>query len=198
MGKIFAIGLIFCTLFSQSVYAQTTSAWEKEIRLGYGFLSDMQIMLAFTNTYGTISSAIAGEPVSTDYSSTGPVIAGFNFFTSKRLTIGPELNVLQLKRTERYESGAIVRDQFFIVNVSGRLDYRYFMRDAVQLYSGLSLGGAYIVDQSENVANDDRSGFFIAYHLNLLGIRVGKSWAGYAEFGFGRNGLLHVGIAKAL
>lgn len=197
MVRNLAIGLIACTLLSHGLYGQTTSASENEIRLGYGFVSDMQIMLAFTNTYGTIASAIAGDPVSTDYSSAGPVIAGFNFFTSKRVTIGPELNILRLKRTERYESGAIVKDQFFIVNVSGRVDYRYLIRDAVQLYSGLSLGGAYIVDQSVNIAND-RSGFFIAYHLNLFGIRVGKSWAGYAEFGFGRNGLLHIGVAKAL
>jgi hypothetical protein len=197
MVKNLAIGLVVCTLFSEGLYGQTTSAPERAVHLGYGFLSDMQIMLAFSNTYGTISSAIAGDPVSIDYSSTGPIIAGLNFFTSKRVTIGPELNILQLKRTQRYEFGAIVKDQFFIVSISGRVDYRYLMRDAVQLYSGLSLGGAYIVDQSVNVAND-RSGFFIAYQLNLFGIRVGKSWAGYAEFGFGRNGLLHIGIAKAL
>ncbi|HEX8039268.1 MAG TPA: hypothetical protein VF490_08950, partial [Chryseosolibacter sp.] len=138
----------------------------------------------------------SGDPVTSDYSTTGPFIAGYGFYLSKRLTLGPELNFTQLRIKENYSTGERVRDNFVFVNLSARLDFRYVNRESVQMYSGICLGPSYIFDQSTDSSTKDQSGFFVSYQLNFFGIRFGREWAGYAELGFGRNGLLSVGMSR--
>jgi hypothetical protein len=186
---------IICTALLNDLDAQPNPDHARELRVGYGLLSDVRIMAAFAQTYSTISSGISGEPLNSDYSSAGPVIIRWDLLVSRRISLGPELNFVQVKRTEIYSSGQISRDRFFFANLSARIDYCYFNNESVRMYSGLALGPAYIFDRSEGV-EDDRSGFFISYQLNFFGIRFGSEWGGYAEAGFGRNGLLNVGISK--
>lgn len=194
MGKITA-AVIICIVSFQNVFGQIERDPSADFRLGYGFLSDVQMIAAFADTYSTISSGISGDPEHSEYTSAGPVIARYVFFVSRKLSIGPEINLVQVKITERYSTGESIRDRFFFVNISGRVDYHYTNRENLGMYSGIALGPSYIFDQSDN-PSEDRSGFFIAYQLNFFGIRFGKEWGGYAEFGFGRNGLLNVGISK--
>lgn len=186
---------IICFVLLKDLDAQPKTDYVRELRIGYGLLSDVRIMAAFADTWSTISSGISGDPLSADYASAGPVIIRWDLLVSRRITLGPELNFVQLKRTEVYSSGQVIRDRFFFANLSARVDYCYFNNDGVRMYSGLALGPSYIFDRSEGV-EDDRSGFFLSYQLNFFGIRFGREWGGYAEAGFGRNGLLNVGISK--
>lgn len=156
----------------------------------------MQIIAAFSDVYTDFASTLSGEPVSSDYPSVGPFILGSTFFLSKRIAVGPEINLMGLKINSYYSGGEIRRDRFFIANLSCRMDYYYVNKAQLQLYSGVALGGAYIFDQTADSSSHDDSGPFIAYQLNFFGIRYGKSWAFYAEMGFGRNGLMNLGISK--
>lgn len=169
-----------------------------EIRVGYGILSDMQLMAAFSDTYVTMASGITGEPISSEYPTVGPINASFNFFLWERITLGPEFNIMQLDIKNTYSSGEITRDHFLITNLSARIDFYYVKNEKIELYSGASLGGSYIFEQSVDPDEEDNSAPFVSYHLNFFGIRFGKSWAGYAEVGFGRNGLTNFGISKRL
>lgn len=169
-----------------------------EIRVGYGILSDMQLIAAFSDTYVTMASGITGEPISSEYPTVGPIIASCNFFLSERITLGPEFNIMQLDIKNTYSSGEITRDHFLITNLSARIDFYYVKNEKIELYSGASLGGSYIFEQSVDPDEEDNSAPFVSYHLNFFGIRFGQSWAGYAEVGFGRNGLMNFGISKRL
>lgn len=188
--------LVLCLSIFQYGVAQSDAVPSGEAHAGFGLLSDVRIIAAFAETYSQIASGISGEPISSDYSTTGPFIAGYAFYLSKRLTLGPEFNLTQLRIREDYASGERVRDNFVFVNLSARLDFRYVNRESVQMYSGICLGPSYIFDQSRDASAEDQSGFFVSYQLNFFGIRFGKEWAGYAEFGFGRNGLLSLGMSK--
>ncbi len=169
-----------------------------EFRIGYGLLSDMQLIAAFSDTYVTIASGITGEPIGSDYPTVGPIIASYAFFLSDRITLGPEFNIIQLDIKNTYSSGEVTRDHFLITNLSARVDFYYVQNEKIELYSGASLGGSYIFEQSVDPDEEDNSAPFVSYHLNFFGIRFGKSWAGYAEVGFGRNGLMNFGISKRL
>lgn len=169
-----------------------------EFRIGYGLLSDMQLIAAFSDTYVTLASGITGEPIGSDYPTVGPIIASYAFFLSDRITLGPEFNIIQLDIKNTYSSGEVTRDHFLITNLSARVDFYYVQNEKIELYSGASLGGSYIFEQSVDPDEEDNSAPFVSYHLNFFGIRFGKSWAGYAEVGFGRNGLMNFGISKRL
>ncbi|MGC1242800.1 MAG: hypothetical protein WA874_14510 [Chryseosolibacter sp.] len=186
---------VICFLIPSDLDGQPDPDRGKEWRVGYGILSDVRIIAAFAETYSTIASGISGEPLRSDYASAGPVIIRCDLLVSRRISLGPEINFVQIKRTEMYSSGEVSRDRFFFANLSARIDYYYVNRESVRMYSGLALGPSYIFDRSEG-AQDDSSGFFVAYQLNFFGIRFGREWGGYAEAGFGRNGLLNVGISK--
>ncbi len=187
---------VVCLSFFQYAGAQSDANPAREMHVGFGLLSDVRIIAAFADTYSQIASGISGEPLTSDYSTTGPFIAGYAFYLSKRLTLGPEFNLIQLRISKNYSSGERVRDNFVFVNLSARLDFRYVNRESMQMYSGICLGPSYIFDRSTDPSRNDRSGLFVSYQLNLFGIRFGREWAGYAEFGFGRNGLLSVGMSK--
>lgn len=189
--------LVLLTLGFQGLPAQTLENSKHEIHFGYGFLSDIEIIAVFAESYSRTIGTFGGDIISTELSATGPVIIGFNFRNSKKLTIGPEINLMQLGIRDRYSSGITVHGSYFVTNVSGRVDFRYVKRENLQMYSGILLGISYIFDQSSDELDDD-STLFPSYQLNFFGIRFGKSWAGYAEVGFGRNGLLNIGVSKKM
>ena len=188
---------VILTFTFRGLPAQIAENSNHEIHFGYGFLSDIEIIAVFAERYSRTIGAFAGHITSTELSTTGPVIIGFNFRNSKKLTIGPEINLMQLKIRDRYSSGITVHGSYFVTNVSSRIDFRYVKRENLQMYSGIMLGISYIFDQSSDEL-DDNSTLFPSYQLNFFGIRFGKSWGGYAEIGFGRNGLLNIGVSKKM
>ncbi len=78
-------------------------------------------------------------------------------------------------------------------------DYRYLNKDLVQLYSGIGAG----VTLCKNSGTQSGSGDtdvswdnpYLNFQLNLLGVRVGKALAGFAEFGFGYKGMINAGVS---
>jgi hypothetical protein len=191
------IAIIFCFVFNFIQVAALPEIVSKhDARIGYGFISDRQIMAAFANTYRTITSGISGEPLSSNYKSAGPLVLTHKYFISKRISVGPELNFLQLKIIERYTSGHVLTDKFFIANLSARFDIHYGRHENVKFYSGLAVGGTLIAYNTSEPAEDNKVAPCLSYQLNFFGVRVGRTWGGYAEFGFGRNGLLNVGFSR--
>lgn len=74
-------------------------------------------------------------------------------------------------------------------------DYRYISTDFFQMYSGLAV--AYTsesIDYSGTGSAPDGDGF-INYQVNALGFRVGKSFAAFAELGFGYKGIANAGAS---
>ncbi len=68
-------------------------------------------------------------------------------------------------------------------------DYTYFRREWVQLYSGAGLGMAVVMEEDVD-EKEAETEYWFAFQLNALGVRVGKRVAGFAELGFGYDGIL--------
>ena len=78
-------------------------------------------------------------------------------------------------------------------------DYRYLNKDFIQLYSGVGAGvtlcknsGTQSGSGETDVSWDDP---YFNFQVNLLGVRVGKALAGFAEFGLGYKGIINAGIS---
>lgn len=68
------------------------------------------------------------------------------------------------------------------------------------MYSGFAIGVTYAIlkinysDQTDVVT----TGWTLGMQLNFIGIRIGKDIGGFAEFGFGSQGLVNFGISAKL
>ncbi len=85
------------------------------------------------------------------------------------------------------------------IYITAGVRFTYFQTDFVQLYSGLSLGARMNIhsrmlpDPYSSVgANVESSSF--TFQATAFGVRFGKKVYGFAELGYGYNGILKVGI----
>lgn len=75
------------------------------------------------------------------------------------------------------------------------LDYHWVMKPGFQLYSGAGFGvkvrrGTY----TDGAETDTETKALPAFHLNAVGLRVGKKVGLFAELGIGYKGILAVGL----
>jgi hypothetical protein len=184
--------LISCVLMFHGLEAQDAPVAGNECYAGYGLLTDMRILFETENFLGVIVGAQYA-----DVKGTGAFVAGYNRYLSKKVAVGATVNYQYLRMTGVYLSGEPINNDQSFLNVMARFDYRYVNNEKVQLYSGVSLGPAFIIGNwQNNEGEEDHFAPFIAYQINLIGMRVGKEWAGFGELGFGRNGLLTLGISR--
>ena len=115
------------------------------------------------------------------------VTVGFFSSASKIYNVGQyegELN-------RQYITGAI------------EFEYRYVNQGPVQVYSGLGLGYTYGTEKltpPPELGTSSESGNIssIAYQVNAVGVRIGKKFGGYAEFGYGYKGIVNIGLSLQL
>ena len=159
---------ICCCLNLFIADAQPTMKAKYDVHAGYGFISDVQIMAAFANLMTHIFSGISGEPLTTDYHTIGPLMGSCNFFLSRNISVGPELNLIQIKVVNRYSSGDVINDRIITANLSARFDFRYLNREKIQLYSGISLGGTAIFFHTTDPSQKNKAAPFIFLTRRML------------------------------
>lgn len=79
--------------------------------------------------------------------------------------------------------------------VAAELDYHWIMRPGFQFYSGFGFGvrvrrGTY----TDGAETDTVTKALPAFHLNAVGLRVGRKVAFFAELGLGYKGMLAIGL----
>ena len=74
------------------------------------------------------------------------------------------------------------------------LDYHWVMHEGFQLYSGAGFGIRYRRGTYETTETEVANKVMPTFHLNVLGLRVGKTVGFFAELGFGYKGTLLAGI----
>ncbi|MEJ2596145.1 MAG: hypothetical protein P8100_13720 [bacterium] len=89
------------------------------------------------------------------------------------------------------------------ITVAGELEYRYVNQGPVQIYSGIALGFTYGVEKltppvESGEASSTGNISTLGYQLNAVGIRLGKKFAGFAEFGYGFKGIVNIGCSLQL
>lgn len=75
-------------------------------------------------------------------------------------------------------------------------DYHYISNEIFQMYSGLSVGYTYQhskFNYTQDISNQNEG--YLNFHLNAVGFRMGKKFAGFAELGVGYKGFLNLGAS---
>jgi len=189
-AKPLSVLLLAAVLFSTTGFAQTRN---HDLSLQAGFLSGDQLsdifedLLRITISLGTYykdDMRFSAIPVLTYHYSANSKFgfgAAFGYFSSSGV-LGVEDAIVGDFREKNYV-GAV------------ELDYHWVMRPGFQLYSGAGFGvkvrsGTY-TDGSETVTETKA---LPAFHLNAIGLRVGKKVGLFAELGIGYKGILAIGV----
>jgi hypothetical protein len=128
----------------------------------------------------------------------GPVIAGLNFYVNPNWTVGVAglYNTYDKQVRLRETSTPIgeYTDKYLTLLV--RVKYRYYRGEVVQLYAGLSAGPSFYNQQGQVAGQaGEEDATYAAYQATLFGLRIGRTFAGFMELGFGYTGLLSLGVS---
>lgn len=189
---------------SSGIYCQSydKSYLHHDIMISYG--------LPATDLFQNVSSSMLDDRfpdrryIRDNYSGTGIICLTYRYVSENEMmflgidgtynkTKGDIYNVGQLE-------GELSRT-FFTLAIEAQ--YRYQNMNNVQLYSGVGLGYAF---GKETLTPTLESGGLvgkgtvnhIAWQINAIGIRIGNTIAGFAEFGYGYKGIINIGVSMQL
>ncbi len=139
-----------------------------------------------------------------EYHSTGSVFLTYRHMFRNELflwgiTVGASSSNCKIYNVGQYE-GELKR-QFYTLALEW--EYRYVNQGTIQVYSGIGLGFTY---GTEELTPPSETGLpvgtgnisTIGYQLNAVGIRIGKKFGGYVEFGYGYKGIVNLGFSVQL
>lgn len=194
------IGLIFISisLFSQSYYR---SYDHHDISMSYGLFTPAQ----FTDVNTPILNDMfpAELYVADHYKGSGAIFLTYrHMFRNENifwgLTAGMSKSSWQI-----YNIGSDVGElkrQFYTFAIE--FEYRYRNQGVVQMYSGVGLGFTYgsetLTSTDPGVAESTGSLNQLGYQVNAIGVRIGKKFGGFAEFGYGYKGIINIGLSLQL
>jgi hypothetical protein len=121
------------------------------------------------------------------------VVFNYGRYTSEHLRLG--LSFCYQKFNVNY----YLSDNFwFKTGVSyytfmARGDYTWLDTKWADLYSGAAIGMSFVSEEEVAQKTSDTE-TWVAFHVNALGIRVGRQLAGFLELGFGYNGIAAIGL----
>lgn len=184
MKKIYVF-ILFGFLISGSLYSQQP---KNEIYGAYGFASVQEI----ANMIGdALILAFSAEDYTTG-STLGPIILGYRRNLSEPLSIGLKGSYTHFDKEYTVSSTKFrIKNTFTTVMANGNVCYN--PRNIVQLYSGLNAGFSVVTQSDDSSKSASKTTF--AFQVNALGIRIGNKIGGFAEFGFGFDGVINAGLS---
>lgn len=173
-------------------------------------------MNAYAQEQGTNDLSFgAGIGTSNDFlAATEEIISNLGGVTTTNQTSGPSLNVTYKTAIKNnwffYADGTfqtitedVVENSVVTGDVSHRYitfgfgtEYHYIHSDWLQMYSGGSI--AYTSNYSDFTTSsnlEDTSDGYFNFQVNAVGLRIGKSLAGFVELGVGYKGFANAGLS---
>jgi hypothetical protein len=194
---IFLIGS--CTIYGQSY---DKSYLHHDFMISYGLPS--------TDVFQNINSTMLDEKfpdlryTRDDYNGTGIISLTYRYVTKNEIMFFGVSGSYNKTKGNIYNVGELegeLNRNFITLAIEGQ--YRYQNMNKVQLYSGIGIGytfGNETLTTPASSGNKTITGNInsIAWQINAIGIRVGKSIAGFAEFGYGYKGIVNLGLSIQL
>ncbi|NBA85755.1 hypothetical protein GVN16_08295 [Emticicia sp. CRIBPO] len=165
-----------------------------DLRIGYGVVTVPQIVEGLSTVLAT--GLVPGGYSSVDMSGSGALNGSLLFFPEKRFSMGIDMVMEKNKSTYSYSNGSksTLKNSWWTFMARG--DYKYTKEDNfVKLYASASAGASLL--SSKGSGKKDKNTTF-AFHVTPIGVRMGRSFAFYAEGGFGFKGLLNAGLSAQL
>ncbi len=194
------LGLIIA--LSGSANAQQSDGFPKnELQASYGIgtLTEIEVGLGETmaSAFADIFSFSPDSVQQVFTSAKGSINLQYARRLSKVIKLGVTASFNPVKSRVEFKQGYYSHDSWYFISLMPRIDFLYLNRGIFSMYSGLAVGATYYIDK--NTTSDQGSstlqGWLFAFQINALGFRVGKDIGGFAEFGFGDQGLINIGIS---
>lgn len=109
------------------------------------------------------------------------------------LSLGGTFNYQQFERKFFVMDEVVGKTDINYYTFMGRCDFTYLRTSIFRMYSGVSAGLCAATESGTGVESD--SVYWFAFHLNALGMRLGKQIAAVFELGFGYDGIIAGGVS---
>lgn len=189
--------IILIVSICSCIISNSTKAQKNEINVSYGTVTSSEISELFSETI--LTGFTGGLYSFKNFKSTGAINVDYYRSASKRFKFGGAFIYEQFSREISFNKEFSGKTKNNYITVMPQIKFLYIAKPAFELYSGLGLGASLrneTFDPKEtNTKKQKDSEIFMAFHANLLGIRVGKKLGGFAEIGFGNKGLINAGIS---
>lgn len=192
MKKITILFLILGLLFASSLSAQN-----HEARANIGLLTTSDIGDFFSDLIVTV---ITSEGYSAKNSeSIGAIGFEYWYFQTDLLKLGGLFSYQAIDKEVFYlgeKAGNITNSYFTIMP---EISLEYVRSDWVQLYSGVG-AGVTILNQNfkstqTEISGSSASEVMFNFHINAIGIHIGKAFGASAELGIGAKGIFNAGLS---
>jgi hypothetical protein len=193
---ILFLSIVFLSATAVRAQSYMRSYDHHDIQISYGMFTPDQFL--------KVNSSMLDEQfpekryVRDNYSGTGALFLTYRHIGKNEnwlwgVTVGASANTSKIYNVG-LEGGDLKRS-FITAAVEG--EYRYRNQGVVQLYSGLGLGFTYGTETLTTPEHISTTGNIsnIAYQVNVIGVRLGTKFAGFAEFGFGYKGIVNIGFS---
>jgi len=197
MKKIILI-LIMAIMLSKSYGQVVSPTHHNEIAGSYGILTSNQIINVFKDVFSVIFSFGNFDKQNIEYS--GGWFLTYKYLPKNNFLINASVG-LDMCKGDLIGDDQVKYGEFKTTYTSAIVgfDYRYLNQELIQLYSGLDLGVTLCRSsgtQSDSGITDSMwDGSYLNFQINLLGVRVGRSLAGFAELGYGYKGMINGGVS---
>jgi hypothetical protein len=194
--------LVLTGLFVFNSNISFTQDKPNQFSAGYGvFTVDEELSII----EDVISSMITVGSFTTDnIQMTGAVIFTYNYALSKVVHLGGAFayeniteDVFINPGTGKTKAGELNRNFY---TLAAEAKFSYVHANIFQMYSGVGVGATLNTDEykaNDGKSNSDTQGHF-NFQINLVGLRIGNAFAGFAELGYGYKGILNFGLSLRL
>lgn len=203
MKKIFISGLVLSMIFSLTSFSQKTdqSTLYNDVNIAYGIGTIYLFTSEVNHSYDSYDSYYTSQR--TDINSPGTIMIGYNRMMNKIIMMGFVASYINCnyKRTYKDNNGSPLGEATFNDNLlSGiaKVTFNYVNKPIVRVYSSIGMG--ITVDLSKvqgdlpaSVDETDRRILF-AGQVTFMGVRFGRAFGGFCEFGFGTNSIITAGF----
>ncbi|MDA3944798.1 MAG: hypothetical protein PF694_14790 [Bacteroidetes bacterium] len=176
------------------------SAQNNEIRANIGLLTTADVGNFFGDLI--ISTISIGGYTTNNSTSIGALGAEYWHFQSNRFKIGGLFSYQAIDKEVFLAGNKVgdITDNYF--TFLPQISYEYVQAEWVQLYSGVGLGltiwQQQFISDDPKLSGEDATELMFNFHLNAVGLRVGKALGASLELGVGAKGIFNAGLSYRL
>lgn len=215
MKKLYPLLAIFI-LFSMYSYSQDTEKKEtkstktsqaslyNDFYGGYGALSIFYFTgrMLHSDDYPTVTSAYQDKKF-LEPTSVGSFFLGYQRSLNRVVSVGflfsyqnfHYTGTAHLRLNGNDSILKIINDDRLVTGIA-RITFSYLSKPYIRMYSGIGIG--LTIDFGKATVNGDPTNerkLWPGGQLTLMGLRVGRAFGGFLEFGFGSYGIVNAGLS---
>ena len=214
MKKIITPAVIFILVLSVNLhgqdYSETTggSGWKKDqsklfndVHIGYGIGTVYLFTSEINHDYESYGSYSTSKQ--TDISSWGTIVLGYSRMMNKVIMIGFDASYLKCSYKMKYYdfNNNYIGEGLFNDNLLtgiAKITFNYVNKPIVRVYStagmGISVDLSNVSGTLPQSVEESARKILFAGQLVLMGVRFGREYGGFCEFGFGTNSIITAGF----